>query len=103
MKFVIMAVWDVGNAADLGKLTDKLDNAPPPGYKTLARYVCMAHPISGIPSGKGVTIAVCEADSAEAIAAATYPAMLAGAEINTVPVLDMPIGSVADVEKKARG
>ncbi len=103
MKFVVMAVWDVGKAAELAKLSDKVDTAPPAGYKTLARYVCLAHPISGITSGKGVTITICEADSAEAIAASTYPSMLAGAEINSVPVIDMPIGGVADVEKKAKG
>ena len=103
MKFVVMAVWDVGKAAELAKVTDKTDANPPSGYKPLTRYVCLAHPISGIPSGKGVTITVCEADSAEAIAAATYPLMLAGAEINSVPVIDMPIGGVADVEKKAKG
>ena len=103
MKFVVMSVWDVDKAAELGKLSDKLSATPPSGYKLLAQYVCLAHPVSGIQSGKGVSITVCEADSAEALAAVTYPSMLAGAEINTVPVIDMPIGSVAEVEKKARG
>lgn len=103
MKFVVMAVWDVGKAAELAKLSDKVDTTPPSGYKTLARYVCLAHPVSGIPSGKGVTILIAEAESAEAIAAATYPSMLAGAEINIVPVIEMTIGGVSEVEKKARG
>lgn len=103
MKFVVMAVWDVGTAAELAKITDKTDANPPSGYKSLTRYVCLAHPVSGIPSGKGVTIAIVEAESADAIAAATYPLMLAGAEVNTVPVIEMPIGGVTEVEKKARG
>lgn len=103
MKFVVMSVWDVNKAAELAKISDKIAASPPSGYKALAQYVCLAQPVSGIPSGKGVTIIVCEADSAEAIAAATYPSMLAGAEVNTVPVIEMPIGGVAEVEKKARG
>jgi len=103
MKFVVMSVWDVSKAAELAKISDKVAAAPPPGYKGLAQYVCLAQPFSGIPPGKGVTISVCEADSSEAIAAALYPSMLAGADINTVPVIDMPIGGMTDVEKKARG
>ena len=103
MKFVVMSVWDVGKAAELAKLQDKVDTAPPSGYKTLASYVCLAHPVSGLPSGTGVSIIITEAESAEALAAANYPAMLAGADINIVPVIDMPIGGVAEVEKKARG
>lgn len=103
MKFVVMSVWDVGKAAELAKLQDKVDTAPPSGYKTLASYVCLAHPVSGLPSGTGVTITIAEAESAESIAAAMYPSMLAGADINTVPVIDMPIGGVAEVEKKSRG
>ncbi len=103
MKFAIIAVWDVGKAAELSKVTDKLDTNPPSGYKPLARYVCLAQPFSGLPSGTGVTITIAEAENADAIAAATYPGMLAGADINSVPVLEMPIGGSAEVEKKARG
>ena len=103
MKFVVMSVWDVGKAAELSKLADKVDAAPPSGYKVLARYVCLAQPVSGLPLGTRVSIEIVEAESADAIAAASYPSMLAGADINTVPVIDIPIGGVAEVEKKARG
>jgi len=103
MKFVVIAVWDVGKVAEVAKLSDKVDTAPPPGYKVLARYVCLATPFDGIPSGKGVTILNVEAESAEAIAAAIYPSMLAGVDINVVPVMEIPSGGVSEVEKKMRG
>jgi len=103
MKYVVMSVWDVGKAAELAKIQDKVDTAPPSGYKTLARYVCLAQPVSGPPSGTKVSIEIAEAESAEALAAAQYPAMLAGADINIVPAIDMPIAGAAEVEKKARG
>lgn len=103
MKFVVTTIWDVNIAAEIAKLTDKVAAAPPPGYKLLAQYVCAAQPFSGIPLGKRTTISVCETDSAEVLAAAYYPSMLAGADINIVPVIDMPIGGVVEVEKKARG
>lgn len=103
MQFVVMSVWDVGKAAELSKLSDKVVAAPPSGYKPLARYVCLAHPFSGLPSGTGVSIIIAEAESAEAIAVATYPSMLAGADVNIVPALEVPIGGATEVEKKVRG
>ena len=103
MKFMVMAVWDVGKAAELAKVTEKVDAAPPPGYKPLARYMCLAQPFAGFPSGTRVSVMIAEAESAEAIIAGTYPAMLAGADINVVPVLEVPIARATKVEKKARG
>ncbi|MBA7616471.1 hypothetical protein ES703_23767 [subsurface metagenome] len=103
MKFVTISVWNVGKAAELASLFDKLVTTPPSGFKVLANYVCLAHPVSGLPSGTGVSIIIAEAESAEAIAAANYPSMLAGADINTVPVLELPVEpKTAELEKKYR-
>lgn len=103
MKFMVIAVWDVDKGAELAKVTEKVDAAPPSGYKPLARYMCLAHPCAGFPSGTGVSVLIAEAESAEAIIKGTYPAMLAGADINVVPVLEIPLARATRVEKKARG
>ncbi len=103
MKFMVIAVWDMDKGAELAKVIEKVDGAPPSGYKPLARYYCMAHPFAGFPSGKGVTVLIAESESAEAIISGTYPSMLAGADINVVPVLEIPIARATRLEKKARG
>ena len=103
MKFMVIAVWDVHKAAELAKVQEKMDAVPPSGYKPLARYMCLAHPFAGFPSGTGVSVLIVEAESAEAIITSTYPAMLAGADINVVPVLEIPIARATRLEKKARG
>jgi hypothetical protein len=103
MKFMVIAVWDVDKGAELAKVTEKVDAAPPSGYKPLARYLCLAHPFAGFPTGTGVSVLIAEAESAEAIITGTYPAMLAGADINVVPVLEIPIARATRLEKKARG
>jgi hypothetical protein len=103
MKFMVVAVWAVDKAAELAKVIEKVDAAPPSGYKPLARYFCMAHPFAGFPSGTGVTVLIAEAESAEAIITGTYPQMLAGADINVIPVLEIPIARATRLEKKARG
>ena len=103
MKFMVIAVWDIDKGAELAKVTEKVDAAPPSGYKPLARYFCLAHPCAGFPSRTGVSVLIAEAESAEAIISSIYPSMLAGADINVIPVLEIPIARATRLEKKARG
>jgi len=46
MKFMVIAVWDMDKGAELAKVTEKMDAAPPSGYKPLARYFCLARPFA---------------------------------------------------------
>ena len=103
MKFMVIAVWDIDKGAELAKVTEKMDAAPPSGYRPLARYFCLARPFAGFPSGTGVSVLIAEAESAEAIISNIYPSMLAGADINVIPVLEIPIARATRLEKKARG
>ena len=50
-----------------------------------------------------VVISIQEVESNEAMSTANYPVSLAGATTWNVPVLEMPVGGAADVEKKYRG
>lgn len=103
MKFLTLVMYDVAKSAEIAKASDKLMSNPPPGYKLLAQYVCLGRPFDGIPLNAMVTVGIAEAESAEALAAITYPLTLAGATFYRVPVLEMPIGAGAAEEKKYRG
>jgi len=50
-----------------------------------------------------VVVTIGESDSAEEMAARVYPLMVAGASVDIIPVLEVPLGAGAEVEKKYRG
>jgi len=50
-----------------------------------------------------VGISISEAENAEALAAVSYPLVLAGAWVWNVPVLEMTEAGMAKAEKKYRG
>jgi len=94
---------DPANAADVAQAGDKSWAKPPKGVKMLSHYLCLGRPLLDQPPNTFVTVAVIEAESAEAMTAVTYPSTLAGASIWYVPVQEMPVGGAAKVEKEARG
>jgi len=69
----------------------------------LADYACLGIAFPGAPQNTGVGVSVIEAESAEALLAATYPMALAGMSVWNVPIMEMPVGGVAELEKKYRG
>ena len=68
----------------------------------LASYVCQAVPFPGLPPDAMVTFSISEVDSNEDLATISYPLQLAGATIHRVPILELPVGGAAKVEKKYR-
>lgn len=99
-----VTVIPADNVAAVAQANDKSLASPPPGYRRLAVYLCLAHPVSGLPSNTLVTTAIVEAESAEAIAAIFHPLQLAGALVNFVPVMELPVEPVlAEEEKKLGG
>jgi len=102
MKFVQFNTFDVAKAAEVSAASDKFWASPPPGVKMLADYVCLGIPFSGVPPNTVVSLAVVEAESAEALTAVTYALALAGASLWNVPVLELPVAGAAKVEKKFR-
>jgi len=104
MKFVMFIMNDVAKMADVAAASDKTMASPPPGTKLLARYVCLGIPFPGAPPNTLVVISLREAESAEGMAAISYPLALAGATVWYVPVLEVPVEPrVAEVEEKYRG
>jgi len=100
MKFLVFTLFDDAKAAEVAQAADKVVKTP--GQKTIAQYVCQGMAFSGLPPNATLAIAVVEAESNEALAASQYPLALAGATTWAVPVLEMPVGRGAAIEKKYR-
>ena len=103
MKFLNFAMYDVAKAAEVAQAADKAMASAPSGFKVLADYVCEGLAFPGVPANTIVGFRIVEAESNEAIAAAAYPIVLAGATLWYVPILEMPTGGTAEVEKKYKG
>lgn len=103
MKFLTFVMCDSAKVAELAQASDKVQANPAPGSKTLAMYTCMGIPFAGAPPDSTVTVTIVDAESTEAMAANSYPLILAGASVWYVPVLEMPVGGAAQEEKKYRG
>ena len=104
MKFLHFVMFDAAKAADVAEAGDKFWAKPPPGMKQLATYLCLGMPFPDVPPNTVVGIDVIEAETAEALTAFFYPMGLAGASQQwCVPVLELPVGGAAKMEKKIRG
>jgi len=101
MKFLSFSMYDVAKTAEVAAAGDKVVNTP--GVKVLGQYVCLAIPFPGVPPNTLVTCSITEAESAEVLAAVSYPLMLAGATVHRVPIMEVPMGAGAETEKKFRG
>ena len=102
MKFISFGAMDVTKAAEVTQASDKVWASPPPGVKMLADYACLGIAYPGAAPNTIVAISIFEADSNEALTLTAYPLALAGAAIWNVPVVEMPVGGAAEVEKKYR-
>ena len=95
-------MMDATKAAEVSKVSDTTMASPPPGLKVQAIYACQGMAFPGEPANTIVAISIFEADSNEALTLTAYPLALAGAAIWNVPVVEMPVGGAAEVEKKYR-
>ena len=103
MKFLIWNLFDVAKAAEVAQAHDKVWASPPAGTKMLASYVSLSPFFPNQPPNTMVGFNISEAESAEAMAAVTYPTMIAGGTVYSIPILELPMVGAADVEKKYKG
>lgn len=103
MKFLWFAMSDVAKTGEVAQAADNVLANLPAGIKVLTQYACLGIPFPQWPPNTVVAVSVVEAESAEALTASTWPLELAGATAWFVPVLELPIGGAAQVEKKMRG
>jgi hypothetical protein len=102
MKFMTFVTYDAAKVAEIAAAADKIMAKPPKGYKVLSNYACMSPPFP-VPPNTTVSVTITEFENAEAMAAVTYPLLLAGATIHRVPLMEVPVGAAVKTEKKLRG
>ena len=103
MKFLRFSMMDVADIPKVAQASDKVMANPPTGFKMLSNNACMGIAFPGQPANTLVAVATVEAESADVLAAASYPLTIAGASVWVVPVLDVPVAGSTEVEKKMRG
>lgn len=102
MKFMTLSVYPVEKTAEVAAASDKVWANQPRERRPEATYILMCVPFD-VPPNSLVSVAISESDSAETMAARVYPLMLAGATVNIIPLLEVPIAGGAKAEKKYRG
>ena len=103
MKFMRLHMIESTKVAEFTKVSDKVWASPPKGIKPQAIYACLGIVFPGQPPNTVVTMTILEAENAESLAVASYPLTQVGATVWAVPILDVPVGGAAQVEKKLKG
>jgi hypothetical protein len=102
MKFMTLSIYPVAKAAEVGAASDKVGASQPREGRPASAFMLMSVPFP-VPPNSLVAFSIGEADTTESMAARVYPIMLAGADVNIIPLLEVPIGGGAEAEKKYRG
>jgi hypothetical protein len=102
MKFMSLVVYPVEKTAEVAAATDKVWANQPKALRPEGSYVLMCVPFD-VPPNSLVSVTISESDSAERMAARVYPVMLAGATVNIIPLLEVPVGGGAKAERKYKG
>jgi len=102
MKFMSLVVYPVEKAAEVVAASDKVWTSQPRESRPESIYVLMCVPFD-VPPNSLVTVTISESDSVETMAARVYPVMLAGATVNIIPLLEVPVTGGVKAEKKYKG
>jgi hypothetical protein len=100
---MVFQLIDMSKVTDVAKAGDKVWGSPPAGLKVLAGYTCQGLAYPGMPSNSIVSIRIVDAENNAALSSCIYPVLAAGATVWTTPVMDLPAGTAADLDKKFRG
>jgi hypothetical protein len=104
MKFLSVNTYPVEKLSEAAKATDKLAKNPPEGYKIIATYGCMGNPFPGtdLPPGTIIGVSIIECDNEASLASASLEMMLAGVNVNRVPVFDISPGEAEEASGKLK-
>lgn len=100
-RFLTFFSYEATKTAEMATAGDKVNSNLPKGTKILASYVCLSPPFP-VPPNTLVNVTITEVDNAEAMAATSYPLLLAGATISRVPIMEVQPKTAAKTEKKYR-
>jgi hypothetical protein len=104
MKFLSINTYPVEKLSEAAIATDKLAKNPPKDYKILATYGCMGNPFPGaqLPPGTIIAVSIIESDNAESLASASLEMLLAGVNVNRVPIIDISPGKAEETTGKMK-
>ena len=102
MKFMALSMYPVAKTAEVAAASDKVWKERPREGRPESAYLCMTFPFP-VPPNTLVSVSIGEYESVEEIAANIYPVMLAGATVDIIPLLEVPLGRGAETEKKYKG
>lgn len=103
MKFIALSMWPIEKTAEIAAVGDKVNAKLPKERRGGSAYILLCNPSFDVPPNAMVSVGIFDGDSAEEIAEANYPSMLAGASIQIIPVLEVPAGSYVKADKKYKG
>lgn len=104
MKFMTLTIWPIDKTAEVSAASDKVwAKQPKERREGAATYVLMCVPSFNVPPNSMVSVSIGEGDSVEQIVANIYPIGLAGADVQIIPLFEVPAGGGAKAEKKYRG
>jgi hypothetical protein len=101
MKFMALSIYPVEKAAEIAAASDQGWASVPRERRPQAVYALLCVPFD-VPPNSMVAFSISEADSADKIAARVYPQMLAGATVNIIPLLEVPVAGSAKFVKKLK-
>lgn len=102
MKFMMLSYIPIEKLAEVSATSDRVWTKARRVKRTASTYLLLSVPFD-VPANSHVTFNIFDADSAEEIAAIVYPIQLAGASIDIIPLLEVPVGGTAKAEEKYRG
>jgi len=102
MKFMSLVVYPIEKTAEIAAASDKAWAGVPRERRPESVYTLMCVPFD-VPPNSLVSVTISESDSAETMAARVYPLMLAGATVNIIPLLEVPVAGGVKAEKKYKG
>ena len=99
MNFLTFVAYDAGSKSEVVAEWVNIMAKPPNGFKILSSYVCSSAPFP-VPPNTTVKAIISEAESADVLASVTYPLQLAGATINQIPLMEVPVVATAETENQ---
>jgi hypothetical protein len=102
MKFMTLVFIPADKMAEVAAASDKVWAKAPRERRAQTTYMLMCNP-PDVPENCAVSFSINEGDDMEEIAASVYQMALAGAGVNIIPLLELPGGGAAKVERKYKG
>lgn len=103
MKHLIFLAFDAEQASRVAIANSQAYEKLGEKMKNVTQYVCVGSSFPHMGENKITSFYLADLEDPNDLAALTYPAMLAGASVFCIPVLEMTGDSAQEVERQLRG